>query len=465
VAYRGGEIEDISVVVEQSLLEEKWWLPYRQQIEIRRPLVGIRVPIADRHPRQMGNRRLRLHGTDAGRASGRAGVRRTRGTGPRYRPLDHAAADHRGGADPFSRQEFDDLKASAEALVSRHVIEGLPRNRIGTTAVSDLVRVNRVQGLALGFGLGFRFNGGFAVRGSLGYGLSDHRLTASLGASLLRGADQWSVIGRRAIRDFGDEPVVSGVVNSLLAQESGKDLGDYVLGEEIGIGLHRRLDPPVVPGPGCPVGAYHDGRDACHSDFRHLSGERRSGQRNLLGDPGGADARGAWGDRPVGSQGHLRRRRRHRRDGVCPRQHAHATGASRPRSAISAFERWPGCHARAPQGAQLCDRRPRHPSARADPGYGGRKILALQLEWRLAYRCRRSGWDPSPAQGNRAILAPFVAVGWAGGEIEGLRGGAATGPGRWPASPSSCSQNLLRLELGTVLRTGIRSSTARVPGG
>ena len=35
-AYRDKEVEDISVVLEQSLLEERWWLPYRQQIEIRR---------------------------------------------------------------------------------------------------------------------------------------------------------------------------------------------------------------------------------------------------------------------------------------------------------------------------------------------------------------------------------------------------------------------------------------------
>src|ERR1043166_2138885 len=119
----------------------------------------------------------------------------------------------------------------------------MPRNRLGSTSLSDLIHFNRVQGLAFGFGLGFRLNGGYAPRGGLGYGLSDQRITASMGASLTRGNSEWSFDGRRVVRDLGDEPVVSGVVNSFLAQESGKDLGSYLLGEELGLGLRHRFDP------------------------------------------------------------------------------------------------------------------------------------------------------------------------------------------------------------------------------
>src|ERR1051326_7062568 len=137
--------------------------------------------------------------------------------------------------------------------------------------VSELARVNRVQGLALGMGAGLRWNGGYGVRGSAGYGFSDRRVpaglsaslgcgaggwgvrgsagygfsdrrvTAALSASLVRGAGEWSLDARRAVRDFADEPVVSGLVNSLLAQETGKDFGDYLLAEEIGLGFRRRL--------------------------------------------------------------------------------------------------------------------------------------------------------------------------------------------------------------------------------
>src|SRR5262249_30386277 len=114
-------------------------------------------------------------------------------------------------ADPFDRRQFDELKARAQELVSRQVLEGLPRRLIGSTSLSDLIHFNRVQGLAFGFGLGFRLNGGYTLRGGVGYGLSDQRVTASVGANLTRGNSTWSFDGRRVIRDIGDEPVVSGV--------------------------------------------------------------------------------------------------------------------------------------------------------------------------------------------------------------------------------------------------------------
>ena len=46
---------------------------------------------------------------------------------------------------------------------------------------------------------------------------------------------------RRSLRDFADRPISSGVVNSLLAQEGGRDLGDYVLLDRVGGSVTWRL--------------------------------------------------------------------------------------------------------------------------------------------------------------------------------------------------------------------------------
>jgi hypothetical protein len=355
-------------------------------------------------------------------------------------------------AQPFDRRQFDDLKASAEALVSRHLIEGLPRSRLGTTAISDLVRVNRVQGLALGFGLGLHFNGGFAMRGSLGYGMSDHRVTASLAGSLDRGPNQWSVLGRRAIRDFGDEPVVSGAVNSLLAQESGKDLGDYVLGEELGVGFRRQLDPrwsldlgarwerttsvdtaaspisgkyPVNPHLGS--GAYWVGRAAMtlsgrggiyRSDLRATfglelgAGETEYARLNMRTD----------GSVPV-PLGHLRLRTLagYGTNGL-PKARSFAIG---------------GCGTLQPEPIR---------------GYGGREIIALQLEWRIDVPVPAIGLGPFASTGKQAIVAPFLAVGWAGEEIKGLQWQSSHGARPVAGVAIELLQKLLRLEIGTVLR-------------
>src|SRR5690606_32754926 len=44
-AYRDAQVEDISVVLEHALVEGRHWLPFRQEIEIRRRNALIDFPI------------------------------------------------------------------------------------------------------------------------------------------------------------------------------------------------------------------------------------------------------------------------------------------------------------------------------------------------------------------------------------------------------------------------------------
>src|ERR1051325_3883191 len=242
-AYRDSELEDISVTLEQTLYEGRWWLPYHQELEIRRRASIFEFPMRMiiRGRWDIGDYDFSVPLPDALRAAPQYGglAAAAPDSAPWTTPLRAAAED----AQPFDRRDFDELKGRAEQLVSHRVLEGMPRSRLGTTAVSDVARVNRVQGLAVGLGGGLRLNGGYDMRGTLGYGLSDRRITVALAGTVTRGAHEWTVDSRRAIRDFADEPVVSGIDNSLLAQEAGKDLGDYILAEEVGVGLRRRLDP------------------------------------------------------------------------------------------------------------------------------------------------------------------------------------------------------------------------------
>ena len=67
------QLEDISIVLENSLFEQRYWLPYRQEIEIRRRTTMARLPRARHHPRPLGDRGLRPE---------RAAARRALFTGP-----------------------------------------------------------------------------------------------------------------------------------------------------------------------------------------------------------------------------------------------------------------------------------------------------------------------------------------------------------------------------------------------
>ena len=418
-AYRDREVEDISVMLEQSLFEGSWWLPYAQQIEIRRRSAKFDLPFRTviRGRWEIGEYDFSVPFPPHLRGSPEFGgmVEPAPDTGQWATPL-RAAAE---AAEPFDRREFDEIKARAQTLLSLQVLEGLPRRRFGTPALSELVRVNRVQGLAIGFALGVRFNGGWEARGTIGYGLSDHRLTASLGGGLTRGFNYWSGEARRTVRDIGDEPVVSGVVNSFLAQEAGIDLGSYLLGEELGFGYRRRLHPrwsldlaarfertssvattarPIrrtyQPNPELGSGSYLLGRAVLSLGSRGALD--RSDLKASLGVESGTGASEylrltlrSDGSLPLGGgAGHLRLRTL---VGVA------TSGLPKARSFVIGG-------------------RGTLPSEQFR-GYGGRRVVALQAEWRIPVPMLAVGLGPFATTGNRAIIAPLFGIGWAGGEI------------------------------------------------
>jgi hypothetical protein len=105
--------------------------------------------------------------------------------------------------------------------------------RPGFGAISDLLHVNRVEGLTPGLGVIRRVGGGVMELGLwAGYGLSDSQFKGRGTLDLEVGALTIGFRARREVRDIGDEPVISGIVNSFLAQELGYDFGDYVLLEQ-----------------------------------------------------------------------------------------------------------------------------------------------------------------------------------------------------------------------------------------
>lgn len=356
------------------------------------------------------------------------------------------------GALPFDRREFEELKSKAEELVSRQLLEGMPRSRIGTTAVSDLVRVNRVQGLAFGVGMGLRFNGGYEVKGSLGYGLSDRRVTAGILVGFTRGATDWTVEGRRTIRDFGDEPVVSGVVNSLLSQEAAIDLGSYLLGEEVGIGLHQRLDPrwsldlsarfersSSVSTVATPARGVYEPNPPLGSGSYWL------GRALLVLAPRGAVDRGdlklQFGVE-AGSGPTQYFRASFRSDGSIPVPLGHL------RVRTLAGVATPGL----PKARSFAIGGRGTLPAETFRQWGGRRVAAGKVEWRVRVPVPEVGIGPFASTGNRAILAPFVGVGWAGGTIEGVGWRSSDGARPVAGVAFEFLQNLLRFELATPLR-------------
>ena len=241
-SYLDPQLEDISVVLENALYEGRFWLPYRQEVEIRRRATWLDFPargiIRGRWELDSYDLNLDLPPELFLRPTIGGMVHPNRDS-VWSEPLERAIA---GVAQPVNRQDLESLRAEVERIAGTRALIGLPSQRLATGSLSDIARVNRVQGLALGFGALLNASGGrFQLHPTVAYGTSDRRLLGSASASWSSGATRLSLGGSRRIEDFSDLPVVAPLVNSIVAQESGNDYGDYVLVHAIELGLRQRL--------------------------------------------------------------------------------------------------------------------------------------------------------------------------------------------------------------------------------
>src|SRR4029079_6999041 len=127
------QLEDISIVLENGRYEGRYWLPYRQDVEIRRRttwldfpaggIIGARWEIGDYDlnpalPRSIFTG-VPIGGLPAPQPD----------TGQWARPLADAVA---GVAQPVTEQDMDALRAEAERIAGARVLSGLPASSRAT---------------------------------------------------------------------------------------------------------------------------------------------------------------------------------------------------------------------------------------------------------------------------------------------------------------------------------------------
>ena len=252
-AYLDKELEDISIVLENALVQGRFWLPLHQEVEIRRtgrwlefPARGIirgRWEISDYET----NRGLPLAIFAAGPEITSAPTRELARHEWKGRILDSLPSDVRAATDDDVRK----VQEEARALVQQQALSRAEGASLSARKASDFVRVNRVEGLALGAGASLRAGGGIVTSLRGRYGFSDHDLKGRLGVALRRGDGTGiELFASRDYRDVGDVAERSTAVNSFAAQEFGSDATDpydvRALGvaAELGVraGLRWRLE-------------------------------------------------------------------------------------------------------------------------------------------------------------------------------------------------------------------------------
>jgi hypothetical protein len=458
-AYRDNQLEDISIVLENSLWEGKYWLPYRQEIELRRRTTWLDFPARGiiRGRWEIGSYEFNLPIDPAIFVGPPIAGLRTPAPGDSLRwsgPLDSAIA---AVATPLNRQDMDALRTEVERIAGTRALGGLASRRLAARSLSDIVKVNRVQGLTFGFGAAIGANASrLQLRPYLAYGTADDRLLGSLEASMSLGQVRVGAQGFRRIRDLSDIPVITPIFNSIGSQEFGKDYGDYVLLEG-----------------GTIAARFSSGRTTATHEFFYerphsvrvaatpAHGTFRSNPP--LGGPGANDVTGyrfilerASGGIAVTHdlQGSLAVER-----GRNSGDYWRATAQGRWLTSLfgqevvsRAYLGWGSTHLPLHRSFVMGGRG----TLLGEPfrAYGGRSMAWAQTEVRFEVPFPALPLGSFASTGHTIVLAPFVAAGWAERPYAALPWHASDGVRPIAGVALEWFMRLIRIEAGVGLRTG-----------
>jgi hypothetical protein len=234
--------------------------------------------------------------------------------------------------------------------------------------------------------------------------------------------------GSRRLADVADDPVISPLLNTVLAQEVGDDFGDYVLLTEAFASVRR--DFGVRGGLGLRVGIQHaesvvTGATPATGSLRpnpplgsgtfgvaELTLERRSAELALrAGVSGSVVVEGGTGE----DVRYLRIRGSGR---------AHLSVGT-TRVVARGWAGWGSADLPAHRSFVMGGRG----TLVGEPfrAWGGRYAAVGTLEWQLPIPFPALGLGPFVSTGRSIVLAPFVGAGWAGGVMPGLPWQASDG--------------------------------------
>jgi hypothetical protein len=353
-------------------------------------------------------------------------------------------------AGPAMTFDLEEVRAEIGAVAGSHVISGLATARPGVGSVSDVVRFNRVEGLAVGGGWLYRPGGGpTSVRGLVSYGFGDRRLKGAVSLRVEAPGLVLTLEGGRRVVDVGDGPVVAPALNSLLAQEIGKDFGHYVLrdGAEItvrhplgtrralalSLGIERTSSLSAIAMPASDSFPANPALGVGRLGVARLRLVRRSPELTVRGGVGGRIQIEAGSGSGV--------------------SYVRVRGSGRVQVPLGGTDflarGWVGWGSRdlpAYRSFVLGGRG----TLMVDPfrAWGGRQAAFGTLEWRVRLPFVAIPLGPFISTGRQVIVAPFVSAGWAGRAVPGVPWRASDGVRPAVGVALEWFHRLFRLEWG-----------------
>lgn len=264
-SYIDPYVDRINIALDNSLWMGRYWLPYRQEVEIRRE-----IPILDLMIGSVIQGRFDVRGYDFNVELADDHFRGRRIT---------TVSEAQRAAFPFTRGLFDDLdeqgidtspsleavEEEVQGIVQDRALSGLDPLRLYFSSISDAARYNRAEGLRLGAGVTFRPRGDLTLRPSGGYAFGRERFSGSLATSLDLGRLEptlelyWDGLG-----DIGGRPGASTLVNTISAVSGKQDFTDPFFRR--GAALTLRGDRAGGLAVGVRWEEHHSARDVVSDD-------------------------------------------------------------------------------------------------------------------------------------------------------------------------------------------------------
>ena len=228
-AFLDRQLEDLFITLENALVGGRYWLPRRQEIEIRRSGTWLDYPVRGII---RGRWEICCYELNVGLAPqfflGPEIVQaplieraQHRWEGPSI--LEGLPDEVRAVTDADVRRVQDE----ARALVRQQALTRARGASLSARRLSDFVRVNRVEGLALGAGTAIRLGRGLRAELSGRWGFADDEAKGRAALAWERADGIGAgVFAERTHRDAGDVAEVSLLRNSIAAQEMGSDYTD-----------------------------------------------------------------------------------------------------------------------------------------------------------------------------------------------------------------------------------------------
>jgi hypothetical protein len=256
------------------------------------------------------------------------------------------------------------------------------------------------------------------------------------------------------VSDFSDLQVIAPVLNSIAAQEAGKDYGDYVLLHTAGLGLRQRLSGRTALALDLDLEesrSVSTRASPANGSYRANpvlgSGTYRIGRLSLERASGGIAARRDF-------QGRLSLE-----GGVGPADYVRASAEGRWLASLGRGELLSRVYAGIGSSGL--------PSYRSfvlggrstlpgEPfrGYGGQSAALAHLEWRFDVPVPALTLGSFASTGRFVTLAPFVAAGYAARPYAGLPWSGTEGVRPVAGLALEWFMRLIRLEFGVGLRDG-----------